>query len=125
MFLRFLLAAFTLALTTVYTVVAQTPPQDTTSIIHVTVIDVSTGHTLPDQTVVLQGDRILSLAAFESAIPLQGRVIDAHGGFLIPGLWDMHVHLRSDAAQPGTRLASENEAMLDLFLPNVVCIWNN
>jgi hypothetical protein len=73
---------------------AQTPPQETTSIIHVTVIDVATGKKLPDQTVVLQGDRIVSVSAADSAAAPQGRVIDAHGGFLIPGLWDMHVHIQ-------------------------------
>jgi hypothetical protein len=64
------------------------------SITHVTVMDVATGKKMPDQTVVLQGDRILSVAAFDSAGPPQGRVIDAHGNFLIPGLWDMHVHIQ-------------------------------
>jgi hypothetical protein len=92
--LRSLSAVFTLALAAACTVVGQTPPQEATSITHVTVIDVATGKKLPDQTVVLQGDRILSVAAFDSASPLQGRVIDAHGNFLIPGLWDMHVHIQ-------------------------------
>jgi imidazolonepropionase-like amidohydrolase len=72
----------------------QTPPQETTSITNVTVIDVATGKKLPDRTVVLQGDRILSVAAADPASAPQGRVIDAHGGFLIPGLWDMHVHIQ-------------------------------
>ena len=73
---------------------AQTPPQETTVISHVTVIDVATGKELPDQTVVLSGERILSVAAFDPANSPQGRAIDAHGGFLIPGLWDMHVHIQ-------------------------------
>jgi hypothetical protein len=73
---------------------AQTAPKDTTSITHVTVVDVATGKKLPEQTVVLQGDRILSVAAFDSGNPPQGRVVDAQGDFLIPGLWDMHVHIQ-------------------------------
>ena len=64
------------------------------SITRVTVIDVSTGAKLADRTVVLQGDRILSVDPPDSAKPPQGRVIDAHGAFLIPGLWDMHVHIQ-------------------------------
>jgi hypothetical protein len=75
-------------------VVAQTQPQDTASITHVTVIDVASGKELADQTVVLQGDRIVTVAAFDSTNAPQGRVIDAHGSFLIPGLWDMHVHIQ-------------------------------
>lgn len=84
----------TLALAAVSTVVAQAPPQESTSITHVMVVEVSTGKKLPDQTVVLQGDRILSVAPFDSASLPQGHVIDAHGHFLIPGLWDMHVHIQ-------------------------------
>jgi hypothetical protein len=94
MFLRSLFAALALALTTGGALVAQTPPRDATSITHVTVIDVAAGKKLPEQTVILQGDRILSVAAFDSASPPQGRVIDARGKFLIPGFWDMHVHIQ-------------------------------
>jgi imidazolonepropionase-like amidohydrolase len=73
---------------------AQTQRQETTVITHVTVIDVATGKELHDQTVVFSGERILSVAAFDSAnVPL-GRTTDAHGGFLIPGLLDMHVHIQ-------------------------------
>jgi len=72
---------------------AQTPPE-ITSITHVTVIDVSSGAKRLDSTVVIQGERIVSVEAPDSANPPQGRVIDAHGAFLIPGLWDMHVHIQ-------------------------------
>ena len=58
---------------------AQTPPQETTSITHVTVVDVATGKKLPDQTVALQGDRIISVSATDSASAPPGRVIEAHG----------------------------------------------
>jgi hypothetical protein len=94
MHLRALPATLALALISAYPLAAQTPPQETTSIRHVTVIDVATGRKLPDQTVVLQGDRILSVATTDPAAAPQGRVVDAHGGFLIPGLWDMHVHIQ-------------------------------
>jgi imidazolonepropionase-like amidohydrolase len=62
---------------------------------HVTVIDVEAGKALPGMTVVVKGARI---SAVSEQAPDQGtRVIDATGKFLIPGLWDMHVH----AAFPG------------------------
>jgi hypothetical protein len=73
---------------------AQTPSQPITSITHVTVVDVATGKELSDQTVVLQGQRIVSVSASDPNSSPQGRVLDAHGGFLIPGLWDMHVHIQ-------------------------------
>jgi hypothetical protein len=94
MYLRSFYVAFALALSAGGALAAQTQPQETTSIAHVTVLDVATGKELPEQTVVLQGDRIVSVAAWDSANPPQGRVIDAHGSFLIPGLWDMHVHIQ-------------------------------
>lgn len=94
MHLRALLAFLALVLIAGCSLAAQTRPQETTSITHVTVIDVATGKRLLDQIVVLQGDRILSVSAADPAATPQGRVIDAHGGFLIPGLWDMHVHIQ-------------------------------
>jgi hypothetical protein len=94
MLLRSLFTALALILSGGCAVIAQTHPQNTTSITHVTVVDVASGKEMPDQTVVLQGERILSVVAFDSANPPQGQVIDAHSKFLIPGLWDMHVHIQ-------------------------------
>ena len=98
MSLRTLLAAIALALFAEVLHAAQNPaPADsnTITIVHVTVVDVATGKESPDQTVVLQGDHIVSVAAFDAnaALP-QGHVLDARGAFLIPGLWDMHVHIQ-------------------------------
>jgi imidazolonepropionase-like amidohydrolase len=56
------------------------------SIANVGVVDVSGGRVVPEQTVVVRGDRI----SFGTA---EGEVIDGSGKFLIPGLWDAHVHL--------------------------------
>ena len=63
------------------------------AITHVAVVDVVTGATHPDNTVVVEGSRISSVGPADSAVvPRGARVIDGHGKFLIPGLWDMHVH---------------------------------
>jgi len=86
MCLRSSFAAFLLGLTAGGALNAQTPAQETVSIIHVTVVDVASGKKLPAQIVALESDRILSVTVFDSANPPQGRVIDAYGGFLIPGL---------------------------------------
>ena len=63
---------------------------------NVTVIDAVSGER-PGQTVVVEGDRIVAMGAANS-IYLAGdyEMIDGSGKFLIPGLWDMHVHLTFD-----------------------------
>lgn len=61
---------------------------------HVTVIDATGNSPLPDMTVVVSGNRIAALGrAGRVRVPRNARVVDATGKFLIPGLWDMHVHL--------------------------------
>lgn len=61
---------------------------------HVAVIDTAGGPTLPDRTVVIRGDRIASVSPSASTVVDKGaRVVDGRGAYMIPGLWDMHVHL--------------------------------
>ena len=68
---------------------------------HVTVIDGTGRAPLPDQTVVLTNGRITAIApAARIKIDKSANVIDARGKFLIPGLWDMHVHLAGVNADP-------------------------
>jgi imidazolonepropionase-like amidohydrolase len=60
---------------------------------HVTVIDVTSGTTKPNMTVVITGDRISQVEEASKVVtPPGATVVDAAGKFLIPGLWDMHVH---------------------------------
>ncbi|HEY3113316.1 MAG TPA: amidohydrolase family protein [Gemmatimonadaceae bacterium] len=67
--------------------------QNAVAITHVSVIDVATGATRQDNTVLIQGNRITYAGpATAATIPAGARVIDGRGKFLIPGLWDMHVH---------------------------------
>jgi imidazolonepropionase-like amidohydrolase len=67
--------------------------QDTIAITHVSVIDVASGATRPDNTVLVTGNRITYAGPAASAkIPSGATIIDGRGKFLIPGLWDMHVH---------------------------------
>jgi len=61
---------------------------------HITVIDATGASAKPDMTVVITGDRITQLGPTGKVkVPKYAQVIDAKGKFLIPGLWDMHVHL--------------------------------
>lgn len=73
------------------------PPRsaaDMLFITNVTVIDVAEGKAVPRRTVVVRGERIAAVSsALEAAAPAGARVIDGAGKFLIPGLWDMHVHI--------------------------------
>jgi imidazolonepropionase-like amidohydrolase len=73
---------------------AQTaPPQERLVFEHVTVIDVATGSALADRSVVIADRRISAVKrSSDGGIPNGAKVIDATGKFLIPGLWDMHVH---------------------------------
>ena len=58
----------------------------------VTVVDVSSGTTHPNRSILIRGDKIVAIgASFEA--PKAARVVNGAGKFVIPGLWDMHVHL--------------------------------
>jgi imidazolonepropionase-like amidohydrolase len=60
---------------------------------YVTVINPADPHPADDMTVVIEGNRIVSIGKSGSiAIPKETRVVDASGKFLIPGLWDFHIH---------------------------------
>ena len=71
-------------------------PQSGIAISNVTVIDAVSGER-PEQTVLIDGDRIVLVGPTDSTY-FSGayEVIDGTGKFLIPGLWDMHVHLTFD-----------------------------
>jgi len=60
-----------------------------------TVIDVSTGKLINNQTVLIEGNKITSIGN-KVAIPKTATIVEAKGKFLMPGLWDMHAHAFSD-----------------------------
>lgn len=64
-----------------------------------TVVDVTDGSLRADQTVVVAGNRIVAVGRADSVrVPEGASLVDAAGGFLIPGLWDMHVHSVANVA---------------------------
>jgi len=76
----------------------------TLSIAHVTIIDAAGNPPQPDMTVVISGDRITTVApSSRIKLPANGEVVDGRGKFLIPGLWDSHVHLTLAGNQELTR----------------------
>jgi hypothetical protein len=67
--------------------------QNILAVSDVTVIDATGAPAKPNMTVIITGDQITKIAKTgEVAIPKDAQVIDGKGKFLIPGLWDMHVH---------------------------------
>jgi imidazolonepropionase-like amidohydrolase len=71
----------------------QQPQQKPLVITHVTVIDATGAVARPDMTVVITGERITALGQTGKVkVPADAQEIDGTGKFLIPGLWDMHVH---------------------------------
>jgi imidazolonepropionase-like amidohydrolase len=61
---------------------------------HVAVVDVVDGRVLPDMTVEIRGRTISAMdSAPRIRVTRGARIVDGHGKYLIPGLWDMHVHL--------------------------------
>ncbi len=72
---------------------ARLPAQRTTVLTDVTVVDVEAGTSTPHRTLVLYGGRIDRMGPDgEGAVPEGAERVDAGGRWLIPGLWDAHVH---------------------------------
>ena len=70
------------------------PAQPTVAVTHVTVVDGTGARPKSDQTVLVTGDRIMAVGKSRKLKPPAGaQVVDGTGKFLIPGLWDMHVHM--------------------------------
>ena len=68
----------------------------------VTVIDVESGRAQPGLTVIVEGERIAEVGRRpQLRVPPGARVVDGTGRFLIPGLWDMHVHVAFGDWFPG------------------------
>jgi len=67
--------------------------EDTLVITDVNVVDVRTGEIRRDQIVIIERDRINAVGGKGTRYPRNAPSVNAKGGYLIPGLWDMHVHL--------------------------------
>ncbi len=87
----------------------------TTTIDNVTIVDVTNGRLQPRKTIVIEGNRIVRIDD-ASASTHAAATLDGTGMFVIPGLWDMHVHtyFTNDTA----RFHSTSEVMLPLFIVN-------
>ena len=82
----------------------------------VNVIDVTHGAIAAGSTVVLSGGRIVDVGKSANVhIPHSAQVVDGSRKFLIPGLWDMHVHMVF-----GDWFSQSREIVLPLFVANGV-----
>ena len=62
-------------------------------ITNTSIVDVETGQVRDGQSIRVEGTRIREIApAGRMRVPSGARVVDGTGRFVIPGLWDMHVH---------------------------------
>jgi imidazolonepropionase-like amidohydrolase len=95
-----------------FTLIAACSWSQSLAIKGVTVIDATGRGPEPDMTVIADGGHIVAVGPWRKThIPRKAVVVDGTGKFLIPGLWDMHVHGASDARAPWSHL---------LFLANGV-----
>ncbi len=70
----------------------------------VSVVDVAGGRVLADRTVLVAGETIQRIVPASEPLPAGARVVDGTGRWLVPGLFDAHVHL-ADAESFGALLA--------------------
>jgi imidazolonepropionase-like amidohydrolase len=90
--------------------------EDTLVITDVNIVDVHTGEIRADQIVIIEGNRITAVGSRkETRYPRNAPTVNAKGGFLIPGLWDMHVHLAF-----GDWFPNAEQISLPLFIANGV-----
>ena len=74
-------------------------------------VDVETGNIRREQLLLIDGDRITAIVPSSERGSLSARsTIDLKGRYLIPGLWDMHVHFE------GTDLIEDNALLLPVYL---------
>lgn len=91
---------------------AATAAAPTVAIKRVTVIDVNGAPPRADMTVIVSGSRIAAVGeSGRVRIPRGAQIVDGAGKFLIPGLWDVHVHALHKARM---------ETFLPLFVANGV-----
>lgn len=98
---------------------AAEPPRGAAVLIEwVTVIDVKAGVARPDQSVLI-ADGVIAAVGPAGCVRADGphAVVDGRGGFLIPGLWDMHAHVADDRML-GMFLAAGVTGVRHMFSPN-------
>lgn len=87
----------------------------------VNVVDVKADTVRSGRTVIVAGDRITAVGPTDSlAVPDEARTLDGSGRFLIPGLWDMHVHLDDPEIWSRHPTPDAKERLLELLVAHGV-----
>lgn len=69
------------------------PPPASLALVHATVVDVRDGSLRTDQTILIDGNRVVRIAPTSGGdTPAGARIVDASDSYVVPGLWDSHVH---------------------------------
>lgn len=76
-----------------------------------TIIQISDGSLLINKDVLVKGGKIEAIVPHKNVYPKSIQIVDAKGKFLMPGLWDMHMHFGG-----GDSLIEENKNLLPLFI---------
>jgi imidazolonepropionase-like amidohydrolase len=103
---RFIMKRTLLLLLAVLTIsapfVAQSPPREIVLIKAGRLIDVRAGRMLTDQAILIEGDRIKQVGAFQSIkAPAGARVVDLSNATVLAGLIDCHTHLTFEPSHSG------------------------
>ncbi|HVE81710.1 MAG TPA: amidohydrolase family protein [Myxococcales bacterium] len=73
---------------------AHKPAGGVLAVVHANLFDAERAQMVPGQTVVVRGHTIEAVGKDgEVKVPKEAEVIDAAGKAVLPGLWDMHVHM--------------------------------
>ena len=79
-----------------------------------TIIDVTSGNLITGKVIAIVGDSIVSVFESGKLSRYSSKANhDANGKFIIPGLWDNHVHFGG-----GDSLIQENKNLLPLYVAN-------
>jgi hypothetical protein len=76
---------------------ASAKKETATAFVHVNLVPMNREAVIPDQTVLIEGKHIAAVgASSEIKLPINTNIISGAGAYLMPGLADMHMHLRDD-----------------------------
>jgi imidazolonepropionase-like amidohydrolase len=83
----------------------QASPAANTVVVHAgRLLDVKTGKTLTNQTIVIRGDKIASVGS-DAQVPAGAQVVDLPNSTVLPGLIDAHTHITMTTNFGYSRLA--------------------
>ena len=80
---------------------------------HASIVDVANGRIAADQAIAVREGRIVATGRDRTVASrfMAVQSIEARGKFVMPGLWDMHVHFGG-----GSELIEENKALLPIYV---------